>query len=184
MLPDPSWFPNTVGIGMTSIKLWLYHPNAGYFLMSLSIVACFTLFPIALYRVYVNKKIAATVCWMIVSGPSSALYAATLMSQPTLAQEDHMDIETWKHIHVELYMPFLTLIFLMAVAAMFTSVYSLYVRWDHFKQKGFSPAYVAFCFPTLNHANMCQAFRSGVDAFMSDLVLPGSFLKIALYIYW
>merc|ERR1712232_1103782 len=95
-----------------------------------------------------------------------------------------MDITTWKNIHVELYMPFVTLIFFMAVAGMFTSVYSLYVRWDHITQKGFSPAHVAFCFPTLNHANMCQAYRSGVDAFMSDVIPPGSFIKILLYCYW
>jgi hypothetical protein len=33
-LPDPSWFPNTTGIGVSAVKLWLYHPMCGHFLMA------------------------------------------------------------------------------------------------------------------------------------------------------
>jgi hypothetical protein len=38
ILPDPSWFPNTVGIGISAVKLWLYFPTAGHFLMSVGAV--------------------------------------------------------------------------------------------------------------------------------------------------
>lgn len=38
ILPDPSWYPNTVGIGLTAVKTWLYYPNAGKFLMFVSIL--------------------------------------------------------------------------------------------------------------------------------------------------
>ena len=38
ILPDPSWFPNTVGIGLSAVKTWLYYPLAGHFLMAVSIV--------------------------------------------------------------------------------------------------------------------------------------------------
>lgn len=36
ILPDPSWFPNTVGIGMSALKLWIYYPIPGQLLMAVS----------------------------------------------------------------------------------------------------------------------------------------------------
>ena len=36
LLPDPSWYPNTVGIGITASKMWLYHPIPGHLLMMVS----------------------------------------------------------------------------------------------------------------------------------------------------
>lgn len=36
-LPDPSWFPNTTGIGVSAVKLWLYHPMCGHFLMAVRV---------------------------------------------------------------------------------------------------------------------------------------------------
>ena len=36
ILPDPSWFPNTVGIGISAVKTWLYYPMVGHFLMLVS----------------------------------------------------------------------------------------------------------------------------------------------------
>jgi hypothetical protein len=37
MMPEPSWFPNTVGIGICAVKTWLYYPVAGHMLMAVSI---------------------------------------------------------------------------------------------------------------------------------------------------
>ncbi len=34
IMPDPSWFPNTVGIGLSAVKTWLYYPMPGHFLMA------------------------------------------------------------------------------------------------------------------------------------------------------
>jgi hypothetical protein len=34
IMPEPSWFPNTTGIGISAVKTWLYHPMAGRFLMA------------------------------------------------------------------------------------------------------------------------------------------------------
>ena len=184
LLPDPSWFPNTVGIGMTAIKLWVYHPYAGYSLMILSLLSCFAFFPVALYRVFVNKKMSATVAWMVVSGPSSACYSATLLGQPSLFDEEHMDITSWKSIHIKVYIPFLSFLFFLSVIGMLTSCYSLRVRWKDLIVKGFSPAHVAFCFATLNHANVCQAYLSSIDAYLPDFAPPGSFLNRTLYTYW
>lgn len=36
-LPDPSWFPNTIGLGISAVKTWLYFPIAGQLLMLVSI---------------------------------------------------------------------------------------------------------------------------------------------------
>jgi hypothetical protein len=32
-MPKPSWVPNPVGIGLSAVKTWLYHPMAGHFPM-------------------------------------------------------------------------------------------------------------------------------------------------------
>jgi len=87
IMPEPSWFPNTTGIGISAVKTWLYHPMAGHFLMAVSICdACcsadrtchslsslfypflkisltlnFFFFPISLVRVFLNRKISAPV---------------------------------------------------------------------------------------------------------------------------
>ncbi len=37
ILPDPSWYPNTVGIGISALKMWIYHPMPGHLLMAVSI---------------------------------------------------------------------------------------------------------------------------------------------------
>jgi hypothetical protein len=60
-MPDPSWFPNTTGIGISAVKTWLYHPMAGHFLMAISLALNFFFFPISLIRVFFNQKISATV---------------------------------------------------------------------------------------------------------------------------
>jgi tellurite resistance protein TehA-like permease len=36
IMPDPSWFPNTVSIGLSAVKVWLYYPMCGHFLMAVS----------------------------------------------------------------------------------------------------------------------------------------------------
>jgi hypothetical protein len=37
IMPDPSWFPNTVSIGFSAVKVWLYYPMCGHFLMAVSL---------------------------------------------------------------------------------------------------------------------------------------------------
>lgn len=39
ILPDPSWYPNTVGIGISAVKTWLYYPEVGHFLMLVSLLS-------------------------------------------------------------------------------------------------------------------------------------------------
>ena len=36
IMPEPSWFPNTVGIGLSAVKTWLYYPMPGHLLMAVS----------------------------------------------------------------------------------------------------------------------------------------------------
>jgi tellurite resistance protein TehA-like permease len=40
MMPDPSWFPNTVGVGISAVKAWLYYPIAGRLLMAVRCLWC------------------------------------------------------------------------------------------------------------------------------------------------
>jgi hypothetical protein len=37
IMPEPSWFPNTVSIGLSAVKTWLYYPMAGHFLMAVRV---------------------------------------------------------------------------------------------------------------------------------------------------
>jgi hypothetical protein len=87
IMPDPSWYPNTVGIGMSAVKTWLYYPMSGHFLMAISLSLNFFFFPISLIRVALNEKISATVAYMQMSAPAISLYALTIMAQPSFEQE-------------------------------------------------------------------------------------------------
>jgi len=51
IMPDPSWFPNTVSIGLSAVKTWLYFPMAGHFLMAVSDVQ--------------NEHVLASVCFLL-----------------------------------------------------------------------------------------------------------------------
>jgi hypothetical protein len=48
--------------------------------------------------------------------------------------------------------------------------------------KEFSPAHLAFCFPTLSHTNAIQAYRAAVNSF-STIPATSSF-HLVLYSYW
>lgn len=37
IMPEPSWYPNTVGIGLSAVKIWLYYPMSGHLLMAVSL---------------------------------------------------------------------------------------------------------------------------------------------------
>jgi hypothetical protein len=55
----------------------------------------FFFFPISLIRVFLNRKISATVGWMQMCAPNVSLYALTLMAQPSFAEE-HPDINQFQ----------------------------------------------------------------------------------------
>jgi len=181
IMPQPSWFPNTVGIGLSAVKTWLYYPMAGHFLMAISLSLNFLFFPISLIRVAVNRKIAATVGWMQMSAPNVSLYALTIMAQPSF-MEEHPDVTTFQIVHRLVYLPCMHFLFGMCLLGMCASIHSLVVRWKEFSKLPFSPAHVAFCAPTLSHANAVQAYRGAVDSFSTIPV--GSPFKIALDCYW
>jgi len=181
ILPDPSWYPNTVGIGLSAVKAWLYYPVPGHFLMAISLTLNCFFFPISIMRVALNKKISAPVGWIQMSAPAIALYALTIMAQPSF-EEEHPDVTDFQRVHRMIYLPFMHVLFVLSVIGALSSVLSLWDRWGSIRRKQFSPAHAAFCFPTLAHANAIQAYRGAIDAF-SDLP-PGSPAKIAIYCYW
>jgi hypothetical protein len=155
IMPEPSWFPNTVGIGISAVKTWLYYPMPGHLLMAISLSLNFFFFPISLIRVAVNKKISATVGWMQMSAPAISLYALTIMAQPSF-EEEHPDVTNFQRVHRMVYLPCMHVMCALSILGMVASVHSLLVRWHDFKTKEFSPAHAAFCFPTLSHANAIQ----------------------------
>jgi hypothetical protein len=45
-MPDPSWFPNTIGIGLCAVKVWFYYPLCGHFLIAMTLMLTFLYYPI------------------------------------------------------------------------------------------------------------------------------------------
>ena len=45
-MPDPSWFPNTIGIGLCAVKVWFYNPLCGHFLIAMTLMLTFLYYPI------------------------------------------------------------------------------------------------------------------------------------------
>jgi len=181
ILPDPSWYPNTIGIGLSAVKTWLYYPVPGHFLMAISLTLICFFFPISIIRVAINPKISAPVGWIQMSAPAVALYALTIMAQPSF-EEEHPDVTNFQRIHRMVYLPCMHALFALSVVGAISSVQSLFARWGSIRTKAFSPAHAAFCFPTLAHANAVQAYRGAIDAFST--IPEGSPIKVAIYMYW
>jgi Voltage-dependent anion channel len=141
----------------------------------------------SLYRVIMNHKIAAPVCFIQLSAPSITMYAMTIMAQPSREHELQLEstpelLTRFQQIHRDLYLPVMHCMMVLSLVGMVSVLHSLWARWPQFRRKEFSPAHVAFVFPLLSHANAVQAYRSGIDSFSS---LPlGSPPKIALFVYW
>lgn len=180
-LPDPSWFPNTIGLGVSAVKTWLYFPIAGQLLMLVSIALFPFLFPFSLYRVFVNKKLSATVSWIQMSAPSVALYSLTIMAQPPF-EEEQPDLTTFQRRHRLIYLPVMHFFFVCAEIGVLSSIHSLISRWNSFKRIPFSPAHAAFCFPALAHTNSVQAYRAALKSFSS--MASDSTFRIGLDWYW
>jgi hypothetical protein len=147
----------------------------------------FGLYFISLVRVAFNRKIGAPVCWIQLSAPSIVLYAATIMAQPSAAQISLLkksEIARLWHYHLmqTYYLPFQHFMFILCLVGMTSSLHSLWVRWEILKEKPFSPAHLAFCFPTLSHTNAIQAYRGCVNSFSK--IPQKSVFHLALYIYW
>mmetsp|Transcript_48736 Transcript_48736/g.117904 ORF Transcript_48736/g.117904 Transcript_48736/m.117904 type:complete len:1355 (-) Transcript_48736:1567-5631(-) len=164
VMPEPSWFPNTIGIGLSAVKTWLYYPTAGHLLMAISLLLNFFFFPISLIRVAANKKISATVGWMQMGAPAISLYALTIMAQPSF-EEEHPDVTNFQKVHRMVYLPCMHAMMALTIIGMGASLHSLSVRWADFSKRKFSPAHAAFAFPTLSHANAIQAYRGAVMSF-------------------
>jgi hypothetical protein len=156
-------------------------------LLKLCLSFFFGLYFISLVRVAFNRKIGAPVCWIQLSAPSIALYAATIMAQPSAAQivllKKSENASIWHyHLMQTYYLPFQHFMFTLCLVGMACSLYSLWVRWDGLKEKPFSPAHLAFCFPTLSHTNAIQAYRGCINSFSE--IPRNSIFHLALYVYW
>jgi hypothetical protein len=184
-LPEPSWFPNTTGLGLAGAKTYLYWTAGGYFLCGLSVLAFVMFWFVALYRIHTNDYISANVCWVQLSGPSVILYGLTIFSQPGSDADDHALLieenrEHFFRIHRMYYMPVLHTVFACCMVSMTSALYLVRTRWKSFREKEFSPAHVIFAAPTVAHTNAMQAYRSSLLKFSSA---PPAFRHF-LYCYW
>ena len=138
-------------------------------------------------RVATNHKIAAPICWFMISAPSITLYAVTLISQPLAPEEEAMQKNPelkahFLHFLQMYYLPLHHFLFACSLLGVFSAVHGVYARWEKFKEKPFSPAHAAFVSPTLAHANAIQAYRATI-ASLSNFPAGGWFCT-GIYIYW
>ncbi|CAB9507170.1 expressed unknown protein [Seminavis robusta] len=187
LLPDPSWYPNCIGLAYAAVKSWLYFPRVGKAFMALCMFYFFTMFFVGSIRVVTNQKIAAPVCFIGLSAPSITMYAMTILAQPSRHREEVIEadpslMQHFELIHHDLYVPVMHGMMVFSLMGMASALHSLWTRWPTFKYKAFSPAHFAFIFPILSHTNAVQAYRSGVDTFAGIPI--GSPFKIALFNYW
>eukprot|EP00804_Cyclotella_cryptica_P014102 CCRYP_005559-RC/>CCRYP_005559-RC protein AED:0.33 eAED:0.33 QI:0/0.66/0.57/1/0.83/0.85/7/1098/978 len=186
-LPEPSWFPNTTGLGLAAAKIFLYWSFGGYFLAGLSIVLFLMFYFVALYRIHANIKISAPVCWVQISGPAVVLYGFSIFGQPG-SDEDELLLtveENKQHflsVHRTYFMPFMHFFYACCMISMASAVYCLSIRYKVFREKEFSPAHVGFCAPMLSHTNAMQVYRSAVKRF--SLLPHDHAFKSFLYQYW
>jgi len=176
-----------VGISYAGVKTFIYYPTPGLILMFLCTLFFLATFFVSVTRVYLNHKIAAPVCWIQLSAPSITLYALTLISQPTRHEEllFETSLEAKQHYHHLLttyFLPSQHFFMVLTMVGLISAVHSLYVRWPTFKTKAFSPAHVAFCFPTLSHTNAIQAYRGSLNAYST--MPPDCLFKRILFGYW
>lgn len=111
----------------------------------------------------------------------------TLLSQPTRQEERLIEgSPEAKQQFIDMleayFLPAQHIFMALAFTGLVSAVHSLWTRWDYFKTFEFSPAHVAFCFPTLSHANAIQAYRASVNAFSN--IPPESLFKKILFVYW
>ena len=118
---------------------------------------------------------------MQMSAPNVSLYALTIMAQPSF-EEEHPDITSFQRIHRKIYLPMMHVLFALCLLGMAASILSLAMRWQEFKKLRFSPAHIAFCVPTLSHANAVQAYRASINSFSA--LPPHDLFRIILYAYW
>jgi hypothetical protein len=118
---------------------------------------------------------------MQMSAPNVALYAVTIMAQPSF-EEENPDINQYQRLHRKYYLPFMSFLFGLCLLGAVASIHSLVVRWHDFRKLPFSPAHAAFCSPSLSHCNAVQAYRAAVLSF-SGLPSKSYYLQL-LYSYW
>lgn len=138
-------------------------------------------------RVATNPKIAAPICWFMISAPSMTLYAVTLISQPVESEEQIMADNPQMKAHFvsflhHFYLPLHHFLFGCSLIGVISAIHGVATRWNKFKEKEFSPAHVAFVAPTLAHTNAIQSYRATLAA-LSSLPPSGWFRKF-IYFYW
>lgn len=139
------------------------------------------------FRVATNPKIAAPICWFMMSAPSITLYAVTLIPQPIASvavefERNPADKAIFKDFLQHYFLPLHHFLFACSLVGVCSAIHGVYTRWEKFKEKPFSPAHAAFMAPTLAHTNAIQAYRGTVMALSG--FRPGGYYLTFIFIYW
>jgi hypothetical protein len=98
-------------------------------------------------------------------------------------ETSHMEKRRFQLFLEDYFMPLQHVFMILTMVGLASAVHALWVRWPNFKNKPFSPAHVAFCFPTLSHTNCIQAYRASLIT-LSPNMPPGSLFRKVLFGYW
>ena len=110
----------------------------GEILMTICLTFFFGLFFISAIRVATNPKIAAPICWFMISAPSITLYAVTLISQPMADEEELMASNTQMKEHFmnvlhHYYLPLHHFLFGCSLIGVLSAIQGVVTRWKKFK---------------------------------------------------
>lgn len=178
---DPSWFPNTIGIGLCAVKVWFYYPLLGHFLIAITLMLTLLYFPISLIRVAFSGKMSATVSYIQMICPAVSLHALAIIMEPSF-REERPDISHFQALQRSIYLPCLSWLFTLCIIGMISSIHGIIIRMNQISREEFSPAHAAYSFPLLMHALAVQSYRSGLDFFAGTTANPT--LKSALHLYF
>ncbi|KAL3779983.1 hypothetical protein HJC23_007082 [Cyclotella cryptica] len=180
-MPDPSWFPNTIGIGLCAVKVWFYYPLLGHFLIAITLMLTLLYFPISLIRVALSEKMSATVSYIQMMCPAVSLHSLAIIMEPSF-REERPDISHFQALQRSIYLPSLSFLFTLCIIGMISSIHGIIIRMNQISREEFSPAHAAYSFPLLMHALAVQSYRSGLDFFAGAAANPT--LKSALHLYF
>ena len=178
---DPSWFANTIGIGLCAVKVWFYYPLLGHFLIAITLMLTLSYFPISLVRVAVCERMSATVSYLQMMCPAVCLYSLAIIMEPSF-REERPDISHFQALQRLIYLPSLSCLFTLSIIGAISSIHGIFIRLGQISREEFSPAHAAYSFPLLLHALAVQSYRSALDFFAGNTTNPT--LKSALHMYF
>jgi hypothetical protein len=164
-------------------------------------------------RIATNPKIAAPICWFMLSGPSITLYSVTLISQPSRYEELAMEGDPRLEDHFNgflqrYYLPLHHFLFACSLIGLCSALHGVWTRWDKFKHKAFryDRAVVGSSISPFPHISLLPlvlavspahvafvtptlAHTNAIQSYRATLAAlsgypPGGWFRNTIYTYW